>query len=232
LSEEQRAASAFVIAATGLRAEARIAARAAKVRAVVGGGDADRLEQLIRQGIREGASGILSFGLAAGLAPHLLPGTCLIGREVVHRTTRHAADTAWTSRLKQAIGHADLVTVAGVDSPLRSPSEKQALYAESGAAVADMESHVVARLATKHGLAFAVLRVVADPAEQPVPPAALAGMRRDGGIAISTVLASLARDPRQLPALIRLVADTLPALAALLRCHDLLGPALGFGNLS
>ncbi len=36
-----------------------------------------------------------------------------------------------------------------------------------------------------------------------LPPAALVGMRPDGGMALGAVLASLARDPRQLPALIR-----------------------------
>ena len=89
----------------------------------------------------------------------------------------------------------------------------------SGAAAADMESHVVARTAAELALPFAILRVIADPAERELPPAALAGMRADGGINVGAVLASLARSPRQLPALIRLAAEAGRARAALLRCQ-------------
>jgi hypothetical protein len=45
--------------------------------------------------------------------------------------------------------------------------------------------------------------VISDRAEDDLPPAALVGMRPDGGMALGAVLASLARAPRQLPALIR-----------------------------
>jgi hopanoid-associated phosphorylase len=219
-----------VIAATGFRVEARIAARLAEVKALAGGGEADRLEQLIRQAIADRGSAIISFGLAAGLAPSLVPGTCLVGHEVVDNNTRHPADPAWASRLKSALGLAELATIAGVDRPLRDPSEKRACHAESGAAAADMESHVVARLAAEHGLPFAVLRVIADPVERPIPLAALAGMRRDGAIDLRAILASLAGNPTQLPALIRLAADTGRAMAALFRCCDRLGPGFGFGD--
>ena len=230
MSEESRAPG-FVIAATGLRAEARIVARSPSVQVVVGGGEAERLDRLIRQAIAEGGNAIISFGLAAGLAPGLPAGTCLIGREVVHDGTRHSADPAWASRLKAAVAFAESATIAGVDRPLSKPLEKQALHVESTAAAADMESHIVARVATEHRLPFAVLRVIADPAERPIPLAALAGMRPDGGIDVLAVLASLAGTPSQLPALIRLAADTRRAMAALLRCHNLLGPGFGFRDL-
>jgi adenosylhomocysteine nucleosidase len=228
---DQSRAPGFVIAATGLRAEARIAERSAGVRAVAGGGGAETLDRLIRQAIAQGGDAIISFGLAAGLAPNLPAGRCLVGREVVHGGIRYGADPGWASRLQAALAFAQAATIAGVDRPLSTPSEKQALHAGSSAAAADMESHVVARLAAEHGLPFAVLRVVADPAEREVPPAALAGMRPDGGIDVLAVLASLAGAPRQLPALIRVAADTRRAFARLLRCHDLLGPGFGFRDL-
>jgi adenosylhomocysteine nucleosidase len=230
VSEESRAPG-YVIAATGLRAEARIATRSPTIKVAVGGGNAERLDRLIRQAIAEGGNAIISFGLAAGLAPGLPAGTCLVGFEVVHGGTRHTADPAWASRLKAALAFAESATIAGVDRPLSKPSEKQALHIESAAAAADMESHIVARIAAEHGLPFAVLRVIADPAERQIPPAALAGMRPDGGIDVRAVLASLAGTPSQLPALIQLAADTGRAMAALFRCHDLLGPGFGFRDL-
>jgi adenosylhomocysteine nucleosidase len=224
-------APGFVIAAGGLRAEARIAARADRVRAVAGGGDGGRLEELIEHSVAAGGRAIISFGIAAGLAPGMAAGTCLAGNQVIHGRTRYSADPAWTASIKTAIGATDLATIAGVDRPLTSAHEKQVLKAASGAVAADMESHIVARLAARHGLPFAVLRVIADPAERDIPQAALAGMRSDGGIDFLAVLASLAKRPGQLPALLRLAADTRRATAALFRCHQLLGPGLGFRDL-
>ncbi|MGZ5916860.1 MAG: phosphorylase family protein [Methyloceanibacter sp.] len=221
----------FVIAATGLRAEGRIAARSDDVRAVAGGGDGARLAQLIERLIAEGGQAIISFGLAAGLAPSP-PGTCLVGSEVVHAGRAYRADAAWAAHIKRRLGISEPVTIAGVDHPLTSALAKRTLNAETGAVAADMESYIVAQLATRHGLPFAVLRVIADPAERAIPSAALLGMRRDGGIDVLAVLSSLVKRPGQLPALLRLAADTRAAMAGLLRCHDLLGAGLGFRDLA
>ena len=221
----------FVIAATGLRAEARIAARSGGVRAVEGGGDTVRLDKLVRQLAAQGGVAIVSFGIAAGLVPQCSAGACLIGREVVYGGSSYPADPAWTESIKKTIGRADLVRIAGVDRPLSRSSEKQDLHQGSGAAAADMESHVVARIAAELALPFAVLRVIADPVERELPPAALAGMRTDGRIDVGAVLASLAKSPHQLPGLIRLATEAGRARAILLHCSDLLGPRLGFRDL-
>jgi adenosylhomocysteine nucleosidase len=221
----------FVLAVTGLRAEARIAERSEGVEAVSGGGDAARLEELITQAINDGAEALISFGIAAGLTWNMDAGTCAVGRNVVHDGTSYAADPIWGGHIKSVIGVADLVTIAGVDQPLRSQAEKKALHDDTGAAAGDMESHVVARLAAKHGLPFAVIRAIADPVNREIPQAALAGMSSDGSVNIGGVLVSLAKEPSSLRSLVRLAADTRLAMGTLLRCHDLLGPRLGFGDL-
>ena len=92
-----------------------------------------------------------------------------------------------------------------------------------------MESHIVARVALAHGLPFAAIRVVADPAERQLPPAATVGMRSDGRVDLPAVLMSLARDPRQLPSLIRTALDARAAFAGLLRGRQLLGVHYGIG---
>jgi hypothetical protein len=143
----------------------------------------------------------------------------------------YSANLMWASRLKTAIARAEMARIAGVDRPLSGVSEKRALHAESGAAAADMESHIVGRIAAESGLPFAILRVIVDPAERRLPPAALVGMRSDGAIDFRAVLTSLAASPGQLPAVMRLTVDTGRARATLLRCHNLLGPGLGFGDL-
>lgn len=228
---EERQSPGLVIAATGLRAEARIVARGPKVRAVVGGGDAERLRQLISEVIEQGGSAVVSFGVAAGLAPGKRAGTCLIATEVVHGGQEYVADPVWAGRLQAAIPGAELAVIAGVDLPILNPTRKEGLHAETGAAAADMESHIVATLATEHGLPFAALRVIADPAERVVPAAALAGMRNDGSVNVWAILATLARAPGALPEMLQLSGDMRRAMAELFRCHRRLGPGFGFFDL-
>ena len=114
---------------------------------------------------------------------------------------------------------------------LIEPAAKVALQAETNAAAVDMESHIAARFAARHGLPLAVLRAISDSVDQTLPPAALVGMRPDGAMDLAAVLGALARNPRQLPALIRTGVEAEKGFAALLRCRQLLGPGLGLGQL-
>jgi adenosylhomocysteine nucleosidase len=221
----------YVLAVTGLKAEARIAERSPETKAIALGSHAGRLENLINEAINKHCLGVISFGLAAGLKRELQPGVCLIGREVVDDSRRYPADDVWTARLKLRLGRAMLVAIAGVDRPLTTQLQKQSRFEATGAVAADMESHLAARVAAKQGLPFAVLRVVSDPAERAIPGAALAGMRDDGGTDAVAVLHSLSRAPGQIPQLMHIAADAGRAYYALLRCHRRLGPGLGLFDL-
>jgi hypothetical protein len=114
--------------------------------------------------------------------------------------------------------------------PLSTAADKSAAFSQTGALAIDMESHVAARVAARHSLPFAALRVISDAADTTLPAAALAGMRPDGGIAIGAVLSSLVRNPAQLPALIRTARDAEQAFRALGRVHDVLR-RFGIGRL-
>ena len=105
-------------------------------------------------------------------------------------------------------------------------ADKQALAAATGALAVDMESHIAARLAAAHGLPFAALRVICDPAARAIPPAAIAGMREDGGTDLGAILRALLRGPGQLPAMIRLAGDARTAFGVLARCRRSLDPHL------
>ena len=108
--------------------------------------------------------------------------------------------------------------------------EKARLYRETGALAVDMESHVASRIAARRGLPFAALRIISDAADMTLPPAALVGMRPDGGVASGAILRSLARHPGQLPALIRLGRDAGTAFRVLGGVHDALRRG-GIGGL-
>jgi hopanoid-associated phosphorylase len=223
----------FVIAATGLKAEARIAEQPGRVKAVIGGGREDRLATLLQEGLSESTRGLISFGIAGGLRPGLKPGTIIVGTSVLHSSGRiYPADVRWSDRLFEALPNAESGPVTGSSTIIANRDEKHAIYLKSGAFAADMESHVVAQMAAERGLPFAVLRVIADPSTLSLPPAAVNGLNPDGSPNIPAVLKSLATQPSQLWDIIRIAGATRRAMKSLLRCHRLLGPGLGCTDLS
>ncbi len=222
--------SGFLIVATGLLAEARIASGRG-VRAIAGGGEARRLAAEIDRAIGDGGRAILSFGMAGGLEPNLATGTVVIATEVVCGGERFTTDAAWTARLRAALPESTCGAVAGVDAPVASSLGKEALHAATGAAAADMESHIAGRAAARASVPFAILRVIADPAERVLPQAAVMGLRADGRPDVAAVLRSVARNPAQLAALARVAGDARHAMAALARCKRRLGPGLGFARV-
>lgn len=218
-----------ILAVTGLRAEARIAAGSGIV-TVAGGGDPARLALLLQAALQRGARAVISFGIAGGLEPGLRPGTVLVARGIHDGPERVPADADWTERLSALLPGARLGDLVGVDAAVAGAGEKRDLHRRTGAAAVDMESHVAARLAGLHGVPFAALRVVADPAERTLPPAALVGMRPDGTADLGAVLRSLGRRPRQLGALIRTGLDARAAMVALTASRSLLGPVFDLGT--
>jgi hypothetical protein len=88
--------------------------------------------------------------------------------------------------------------------------------------VADMESHIAARVAAENAVPFAACRVVIDPADEELPPAAEVGLREDGKPDLRAVLISLALRP----ALVRIAYHAAIARAALRQGRRSLGPAL------
>ena len=218
-----------ILAVTGLRAEARIAAGTG-VMTVAGGGDPARLALLLQAALARGARAVISFGIAGGLEPGLAPGSVLIARAVHHGGLRTETASAWVVRLAAALPGARIADIAGVDAAVVGAADKTALHRRTGAAAVDMESHVASRLAALHGLPFAALRVVADPAERSLPPAALVGMRPDGTTDIGAVLRSLGRAPRQLPGLIRTGLDARAAFSALKASRLDLAPLFDIGG--
>jgi len=213
---------------TGLAAEARIA-RAPGVVTLVGAGRADRLAADLETAIAGGARRLLSFGVAGALTPHLEPGDLVVGRALIDGARRTPCDAGWSAAMKERLNQAApslrtfFADVASADAPVADPAAKVALHAATGAAAVDMESALVARAAERHGLPFAILRAIADPAHRALPPAALAAMRADGGVDLAAVLGALGRGPRQLTALVRLALDSRRAFGALARARALLG---------
>ena len=183
-----------------------------------------RLEQLLEQD-RSQCLGIVSFGTAGGLHPALRPGACILADAIKIGAKRVPVDTEWLDALRSCLPDAVQGMLAGVDQPVLDVADKACLWQSSGACAVDMESHLVAQIAQRYGLPFAACRVVIDPAQRSLPPAATAGLRADGTTAMIPILRSLAARPGQLPALLRLTADAIAARRSLRVVRSRVGAA-------
>jgi hopanoid-associated phosphorylase len=215
-----------VIAVTGLTFEARIAEGAGVT--VVCSGDPQMLLASLSEAVAQGCSGIISFGTAGGLISGAEAGRWIVASAVISQRERIPTHHLWSQKLRQTLSHALLGDIVGADVPITDPLAKRTLRELSGAAAVDMESHIAASVAAACGLPFAACRVIIDPAHRALPAAAFAAQRRDGTVDINGVLASLARSPRQVPAIMRTALDARTARAALLRGRRLFGPGLDF----
>ncbi len=216
----------MILAAVGMQREAGIV-QGPGVRVAAGGGRAALLEQRLTAAL-EGAEAVISIGIGGALDPALNVGDVVIGAEVLQQRGRWDADLAWAARLARRLPGARLGPVYGSDEMVLGALDKASLRGKGGAVLVDMESHVAARLASARRLPLAVLRVVSDTAGVSLPAAVLAGLKPDGGMNLLGVLGALARDPRQLPALMRVGRDTDLAMAALKAAVAAAGPELAF----
>src|SRR3954465_14793480 len=183
---------------TGIAAEARIAAGCCSL---IGcsGGNPGRARAEAERLVAEGATHLVSFGIAGGLDAALEPGALIIPDAVLASgARRYATDRLWRERLLAALPDASGGALYGSDSLIESVAEKRALYRETGARAVDLESHAVAAAAERLGRSFIAFRAISDPAGRRLPPAVRVGLKADGSTAIGQVLLHVARRPGQL----------------------------------
>jgi adenosylhomocysteine nucleosidase len=223
-----------ILVVSGLAAEARIAAGDGIV-TLAGGGDSLSLAQQLRALERTTIAGVVSFGVAGALDPALRPGDIVAATSIITMDESYAVSEAhrerWAPSLALSRRAVREGAIAGVDAPVLGPEAKAELRARTGAAAVDMESHVAAAFAHEHGLPFSALRIISDGANRVLPPVAGHAMRADGGIDLGAVLASLARQPRQLPALLGTAIDAATAFMALRSVSRRLGHGFGLGHV-
>ena len=111
-----------MIIVVGLAFEARIAAGPG--RHVICGGHSRHLSATLTAAIAEArmhfgdCPGIISFGVAGGLAPQLRPGTCVIGSAILSGSNRMPTNHIWSQQLLQTFSDAVSGMILGVTAPL------------------------------------------------------------------------------------------------------------------
>lgn len=214
-----------VVAVVGLAKEARMARRFG-LTPVIGAGSSKLLTRRLRA-LGPDIRGIVSFGLAGGLAPIPEVGDALIGTHIVTEIEHYACDPGWSRILRTKLPDAHSVVIAGAEEPAQHMGAKKNLFRLTGAHAVDMESHVAARYAAEHRIPFVVLRAISDDNKRTLPPAALERLSLKGKPRMLAILRSLWREPDQFGELIRTGREAGKAFRTLLRCLRTLGPGLG-----
>ncbi|MDP6897171.1 MAG: hypothetical protein QF510_09335 [Rhodospirillales bacterium] len=181
--------------------------------------------------IGAGARGLLSFGVAGGLAMTAPAGAVVLAEAVVDGDRRYPTDATWRDQICASISGACEVifgTLAGTDRMISTPDGKQGLHRHSAAVACDMESHAVARVAARHGIPFVVIRAISDPHDRFVPSWVLRCLTPKGDVHMGVLLWQAARRPRSWANLAGLNRDSKSAFASLRGVALRLGPGLRF----
>jgi adenosylhomocysteine nucleosidase len=156
-----------------------------------------------------GARALISWGVAGGLDPGLAAGTLVLPREIISPdNVSFATATDWREHVRSAIEAQYPVCTGSLltcSAPLGSVAAKARAFRETAAVAVDMESSAVAEVAAAQRLPFLAVRAIVDGAADEIPGAALmAATAGTATLRIGRLLATLARAPGELPALIRL----------------------------
>lgn len=123
---------------------------------------------------RHPVAGVLGVGVAGGLSPGLAPGELVVAEAVrdPERGETYLPEGGPRAPGGRAEAPGRPALLLSHPSIVSAAAAKAALWRELGApaaAVVDLESAAWVRVARRHGLPWAVLRAVSDPAEESLP---------------------------------------------------------------
>lgn len=166
---------------------------------------------------------LLVVGTAGGLSPGLSPGQVVVARRVLDaKGPAPAPDPAWVDQLGAVLGAPESLFLSSRDVLSSAAAKAAAFHAlrwGDGVAVVDLETATYAREAARHGVAYAAVRAVLDPAEESLPFEVNRFRDRRGGVSRWRIAAWAATRPGMIPSLLRLrrrLAASVEALAAAL----------------
>lgn len=230
----------FLGIVTGLAAEARLIPEqadrpAVRVAVLCAGADSRRAEEAAKTLVAEGATALMSFGIAGALDPGRSAGDLVVANDIVVPTgERLPCDQAWQGDLRRSLQGGAFSTISGTifgsAEALLTVADKARAYALSGAQAVDMESHAVAQVAAETGLPFLAVRAIADTAQDSLPAFVMRAVSEDGRPDTRKAALALLAQPWHLPAALRLARRSSTALSVLREVCRKAGPLFRGGG--
>ncbi len=168
--------------------------------------------------LKQGATALVSWGIAAALEPQLSPGSLLIPNSVIAADGRaYPVDSGWHHSLCERLANFAVHTgpLAESYTILGTPAQKNALASRTGAIGADMESAALAAVAHAGQVPFVAIRVVSDAADTKVPAWLAHAIDGAGRLSKAAVLKQIALHPAEWGAISRLALGFKAARATL-----------------
>jgi len=199
----------------GLESEAKIARKIPGAIVACAAARPGKARALARELIGQGATKLMSFGIAGSLESSVHLGDVFIGTRVAAFNRQWQCDEAWGRALADKIPQAKRGGVYGSEILIGTVAEKNEIFVATGCAIVDMESQCAAEIAADHKVPFLVVRAVCDDSGMNVPSLVMAAIAEDGSIDVMRALGHLALHPLQAVDLFHVMRGTNKALAAL-----------------
>ncbi|MDR3449090.1 MAG: hypothetical protein P4M15_04985 [Alphaproteobacteria bacterium] len=206
----------------GLEDEAKIARQIPGAIVACAAARPGKARELARGLITQGATRLMSFGIAGALDGSVLLGDLFIGTRIASAKGGWDCDAAWGDQLAAKLPHAKRGGVYGSEVIVDTVAGKAALHQGTGCAIVDMESQCMAEIAAEAKLPFTVVRAVCDDANMNVPDVVMASIDEDGSINIGYAVGHILRHPLQIPDLWHMLCGTGKALKALRIAKDVI----------
>lgn len=165
----------------------------------------------------EGATSLISFGVAGALDSKLRPGD-LILPESIYNERLLPVSLTWRDRIQECLpSHLRVIggKLATSKKILTSSIEKREFAKITGACAVDLESGAVAEVAENSDIPFLAIRAISDPIEFSPPLALLDAVNPDGSANLSHIISLLLHRSVTLSTLLRLAREVRTARSTL-----------------
>jgi adenosylhomocysteine nucleosidase len=203
---------------------------------MVSGMGAANAERAGRELLNRGCEALVSWGTAGALRAGLHSGQLVVADRVIdEQALSHRLDPDWVRRATRRLeGAAQVLNapVADTGRILDGPGAKQRLGSMTGAAIVDMESAALARLAEQHAVPLLVVRAVVDEVDVAVPRSVITATDEHGHVHVGRLLVRLTLSPGEWTTMNRLRHGFARARRRLQRAAGVLSPDLALSESS
>jgi adenosylhomocysteine nucleosidase len=149
-----------------------------------------------RAAIEQGATALMSIGVAGGLVERISTGDVVVPDRVIDSASGRTfgCSESWSSALRQcsgALGSVHSGTLLSVTDVLGTPEAKSSAAHRYGSIACDMESAAVASIAHEAQVHFAVLRVISDAYSDRLPNNVAGWVDNSGNARVRPVLGAM-----------------------------------------